>query len=144
MFWLPNDGCLTQPKHVVVLNHHNKVLCRLNVALICLYWRNGNDRYYNCGCHGYRGYQHLMVAAVTNITFNFLLAMIILVTKVTNVLVIRFVIPVVFIIKLDWSICTCWTQLYDGRDMYGIYYIKNYYMFRHFTLAIFRLRNEKA
>ena len=48
-----------------------------------------------------------MVAAVTNITFNFLLAMIILVTKVTNVLVIRFVIPVVFIIKLDWSICTC-------------------------------------
>jgi len=27
--------------------------------------------------------------------------------------------------------------------MYRIYYIKNSYMFRHFTLAIFRLRNEK-
>jgi len=27
--------------------------------------------------------------------------------------------------------------------MYRIYYIKNNYMFRHFTLAIFRLRNEK-
>jgi len=23
----------------------------------------------------------------------------------------------------------CLTQLYDGRDMYGIYYIKNNYMF---------------
>jgi len=40
--------------------------------------------------------------------------------------------------------CTyCLTQLYDGRDMYRIYYIKNNYMFRHFTLAILRLRNEK-
>ena len=28
-------------------------------------------------------------------------------------------------------------------DMYRIYYIKNNYMFRHITLAIFRLRNEK-
>jgi len=56
---------------------------------------------------------------------------------------IRFVIPVVFIIKLDWSVCICLTQLYDGRDMYRIYYIKNNYMFRHFTLAIFRFRNEK-
>jgi len=37
----------------------------------------------------------------------------------------------------------CLTQLYDGRDMYRIYYIKNNYMFRHFTLVIFRLRNEK-
>jgi len=36
----------------------------------------------------------------------------------------------------------CLTQLYDGRDMYRIYYIKNN-MFRHFTMAIFRLRNEK-
>ena len=27
-------------------------------------------------------------------------------------------------------------------DMYKVYYIKNNYMFRHFTLAIFRLRNE--
>jgi len=27
--------------------------------------------------------------------------------------------------------------------MYRIYYIKNNYMFRHFTLAIFRLRNDK-
>jgi len=56
---------------------------------------------------------------------------------------IRFVIPVVFIIKLDWSVCICLTQLYAGRDMYRIYYTKNNYMFRHFTLAIFRLRNEK-
>ena len=56
---------------------------------------------------------------------------------------IRFVIPVVFIIELEWSVCTCLTQLHDGRDMYRIYYIKNSYIFRHFTLAIFRLRNEK-
>jgi len=49
----------------------------------------------------------------------------------------------VSLIKLDWSVCTCLTQLYDGRDMYIIYYIKNNYMFRHFSLAIFRLRNEK-
>jgi len=37
----------------------------------------------------------------------------------------------------------CNTTLFDGRDMYGICYIKNNYMFRHFTLVIFRLRNEK-
>ena len=37
----------------------------------------------------------------------------------------------------------CLTELYDGRDMYRTYYIKNNYMFWHFTLAIFRLRNEK-
>jgi len=49
---------------------------------------------------------------------------------------VKFVILVVFIIKLDWSVCICLTQHYDGRDMYRIYYIKNY-MFRHFTLAIF-------
>jgi len=35
------------------------------------------------------------------------------------------------------------TTLFDGRDMYRIYYIKNNYMFQHFTMAIFRLRNEK-
>jgi len=35
------------------------------------------------------------------------------------------------------------TQLYDDRDMYRIYYIKNNYMFRPFSLAIFRLINEK-
>ena len=37
----------------------------------------------------------------------------------------------------------CLKQLYDGRDMCRTYYIKNNYMFRHFTLAIFRFRNEK-
>ena len=57
--------------------------------------------------------------------------------------IIRFVISVVFIIKPDCSVCICLTQLYGGRDMYRIYYIKNNYMFRHFTLTIFRLRNEK-
>ena len=45
--------------------------------------------------------------------------------------------------KLDWSVCTCLTQLYDGRDVYIIYYINNNYMFQHFTLAIFSLRNVK-
>jgi len=35
------------------------------------------------------------------------------------------------------------TTLFDGRDMYRIYYIKNY-MFRHLTIANFRLRNEKT
>jgi len=45
--------------------------------------------------------------------------------------------------KLDWSVYTCLTQLYGGREMYRIYCIKNNYMFRHFTLAIFRLINEK-
>jgi len=37
----------------------------------------------------------------------------------------------------------CLTELYDGRDMYRVYYIKNNYMFRHFSLAIFRLINKK-
>ena len=46
-------------------------------------------------------------------------------------------------VKLDWSVYTCLTQRCDGRDKYRIYYIKNNYMFRHFTLAIFRLINEK-
>jgi len=44
--------------------------------------------------------------------------------------------------ELDWSVYTCLTQLYDGRDMYIIYYIKKNYMFRPFSLAIFRLINE--
>ena len=35
------------------------------------------------------------------------------------------------------------TTLFDGRDMYIVYYIENSYMFRNFTLTIFRLRNEK-
>ena len=43
--------------------------------------------------------------------------------------------------KVDWRAYTCLTQLYDGRDMYRIYYIKNNYMFRHFTLAVFRFIN---
>jgi len=30
------------------------------------------------------------------------------------------------IFKLDWSVYTCLTQLYDGRVMYRIYYIKSY------------------
>ena len=51
--------------------------------------------------------------------------------------------PVVFIIKLVWSVCICLTQLYAGRDMYRIYYITNNYIFQHLTLAIFRLRNKK-
>ena len=45
--------------------------------------------------------------------------------------------------KLDWGVCTSLTQLYDGRDMCRIYYIKNNYMFRLFTSAIVRLRSEK-
>ena len=43
--------------------------------------------------------------------------------------------------KLDWSVYTCLTQLYGGRDMYN--YTKNKYMFRPFSLAIFRLIIEK-
>jgi len=42
--------------------------------------------------------------------------------------------------ELDWNVYMysyiCLTQLYDGRDMYRIYYVKNKYMFRHFTLHI--------
>jgi len=48
------------------------------------------------------------------------------------------------LVKLDCSVCIFLTQLYDGKDMYRIYYIKNNYTFRHFTLAIFMLRNEKT
>jgi len=51
--------------------------------------------------------------------------------------------PVVFIIKLDLGVCISLTQLYDGRDMCRIYYMKKNYMFRPFTLAIIRLKNEK-
>ena len=47
-----------------------------------------------------------------------------------------------FIIKLDWNVCICLTQIYDGRDTYRVYYMKNNYMFQHFTLAIFKLRNK--
>jgi len=46
--------------------------------------------------------------------------------------------------NLDWSVYTCLTQLYDGRDTYRIYYVKNDYMFRHFSFAIFRLINKKT
>ena len=46
-------------------------------------------------------------------------------------------------LKLDWSVYNCLTQLYGDRDMYIIYYIKNNYTFRHFSLDIFRLINEK-
>ena len=56
---------------------------------------------------------------------------------------IRLVIPVVIVNKLHCGLCTCLTQFYDGRYMYIIYYIKNNYIFRHFSLAIFRLINEK-
>jgi len=35
------------------------------------------------------------------------------------------------------------TSLFDGKDMYRIYCIENNYMFRHLTMTIFRLRNEK-
>jgi len=48
------------------------------------------------------------------------------------------------LIKLFRDTCNSLTQLYEGRDMYRIYYIKNNYMFRPFTMAIIRLRNEKT
>ena len=35
------------------------------------------------------------------------------------------------------------TTLFGGKDMYRIYYIKNNYMFRHLTMAIFRLGMKK-
>jgi len=47
------------------------------------------------------------------------------------------------VVKLDWGVCTSLKQLYGGRDMYRVYYIKNSHMFRHFIFAIIRLRNEK-
>jgi len=51
--------------------------------------------------------------------------------------------PHLVFLEPDWNVCIYLTQLYDGRDTYIIYYIKNNYMFRNFTLAIFRFRNEK-
>ena len=54
--------------------------------------------------------------------------------------VIRFVIPVVFIVKLNCSLCICLTQLYAGRDMYRIYYIKTptcgWFLVAVFTLLL--------
>jgi len=35
------------------------------------------------------------------------------------------------------------TNLFDGRGIYIIYYMRYNYMFRHLTMTIFRLRNEK-
>ena len=35
------------------------------------------------------------------------------------------------------------TTLFDGTGMYSIYYIRYNYMFRHLTIAIFRLRMKK-
>ena len=48
---------------------------------------------------------------------------------------------IIYYIKIA-GVCTCLTQLYDGRAMYIIYYIKNNCVFRLFSLAIFRLRNK--
>ena len=45
--------------------------------------------------------------------------------------------------KQLYSIYELVYNIFDGRDMYRIYYTKNNYMIRHLTLAIFRLRNEK-
>jgi len=59
--------------------------------------------------------------------------MIMLIPSETEVLNIRFVIAVVFLNKTDRSVCTCLTQLYECRDMYRIYYIKNNYRFRQFA-----------
>jgi len=58
--------------------------------------------------------------------------------------IIKFVIPVVFIIKLDWCVCTCLTQLYDGRYIFIIYYINNNYMFRHFTSAFSQPEDDQC
>ena len=43
-------------------------------------------------------------------------------------------------VALEWSVCTCLTQLYLMVDIYRIYYIKINYIFRPLTMAIFRLR----
>jgi len=64
--------------------------------------------------------------------------------KTLSEVIMRFVIPVVSIIRLDWNVCICLTQIYDGRDMYRIYYIKNNYMFGHFKLDIFRFFISQA
>ena len=76
----------------------------------------------------------------TNILFSYLSA-----SKTTRLKIVEFqetwlIIRKAFVIvKLLWSVYTCLTQLYDGTEMYRIYY-----MFRHFTLAIFRFRSEKT
>jgi len=51
-----------------------------------------------------------------------------------------FVIPVVFN-KLTILQCMYLSNktLFDSRSVYSIYYIRNNYMFRHLTVAIFRL-----
>ena len=41
------------------------------------------------------------------------------------------------------SIYTCLTQLRDSRDMYIMYYVKDNYMFRLFSLAL-RYQREVA
>ena len=46
--------------------------------------------------------------------------------------------------KQLYSIYELVYNIFDGRDMYRIYYIKNIHTFRHLTLAILRLRNEKT
>jgi len=43
---------------------------------------------------------------------------------------------------LDWSVYTYLTQPYGGRDMYNLLH-KNNYMFRPFSLTIFKLISEK-
>jgi len=46
--------------------------------------------------------------------------------------------------KLDWNVYTCLKQLYDGRNMYIIYYLKNSCMFRHFSFINLKMANEKC
>ena len=58
----------------------------------------------------------------------------VLITKLTHNLSHKVHHPRCVYNQLDWSVYTSLTQLYDGRDMYIIYYIKNNYMFRHFSL----------
>jgi len=50
---------------------------------------------------------------VTLVNFQFLdFVSWLVLQKLHSFIIIRFVIPVVFINKLDWSVCTCLTQLY--------------------------------
>ena len=53
---------------------------------------------------------------------------------------IRFVIPVVFnkLTRVEFMYLSN-TTLFDGRGIYSIYYIRYNYVFRHLTMAIFRL-----
>ena len=39
--------------------------------------------------------------------------------------------------------CLSNTTLFDGKDTYRIYYTESNYMFRHLTMAVCRLKNEK-